>query len=216
MGKAFAGTAVVALLALLASPVSAAAPPPAAPVVFSIHTSKPVVFITIDDGWYRSTGFLTDFRRAGVPASLFLVDAAAEQDYGYFRSLQAAGAVIEDHTLSHPVCSGLTPKEQRHQICATARIFATEFGRRPTLFRPPYGDYDLATQRAAAACGMHALVLWDVTVNSGRLTYAVGDHLRPGDIVLMHFTKDIRTNFAATLAAVRQAGLHPRLLENYL
>lgn len=212
------GAALLVATAALSAPAQAIGPGPgaAAPVVFSIHTTKPVVFLTIDDGWYRSPSFPAMLRRAHVPTSLFLIRDAARKDYNYFRRLQNYGAIVEDHTVSHPDCTMLTRAEQRRQVCRTADIFARQFGRRPTLFRPPYGRFDLDTRRAAADCGMHALVYWDVTVNSGKLAYAVGDHLRPGDIILMHFTKKILTDFTAAMSAIHAAGLHVRQLEDYL
>lgn len=219
------GRTIRGLLAVLAAvsataltPAVAKAPGPTAavPVVYNIRTTKPIVFLTIDDGWFRDPKFVATLQRAHVPTSLFLIRDAARQDYDYFRTLQSNGATIEDHTLNHPDCTKLTVAEQQHEICRTAQVFARQFGHRPTLFRPPYGRYDLKTRRAAAACGMHALVYWDVTVNSGRLAYAVGDRLRPGDIILMHFTPNIRTDFAAAMSAVQAAGLHVRRLEDYL
>ena len=191
-------------------------PGPLAPVVGRISTSRPIVFITIDDGWTRDKAFPSDLATAGVPTSLFLLADAAKKDYGYFRQLQHLGATIEDHTIGHPVCSRLPYAAQRDQICTTADTYRRVFGRRPTLFRPPYGDFNSATRRAAAACGMHALVKWDVSVNSGRLSFASGHQLRPGDIILMHFTPNLRRDFAAALAAARRQGLAVRRLEDYL
>ena len=200
-----------------ATPVSTYYPPgPLAPVVKRISTTRRVVFVTIDDGWTRDPAFPSDVAKAGVPTSLFLVGNAAKLDYSYFRQLQRLGATIEDHTLTHPDCSRLSFAEQRQQICSAADTYRRVFGRRPTLLRPPYGDFNTVTQRAAQVCGMHALVKWDVSVNSGRLAFASGHQLRPGDIILMHFTANIRRDFAAALDAARQQGLTVRRLEDYL
>lgn len=200
-----------------ATPVSTYYPAgPLAPVVKRISTTRRIVFVTIDDGWTRDPAFPSDVAKAGVPTSLFLVGNAAKLDYSYFRQLQRLGATIEDHTLTHPDCSRLAYAEQRRQICTAADTYRRVFGRRPTLLRPPYGDFNTVTQRAAQVCGMHALVNWDVSVNSGRLSFASGHQLRPGDIILMHFTPNIRRDFAAALAAARQQGFTVRRLEDYL
>lgn len=200
-----------------ATPVSTYFPPgPLAPVVKRISTTRRIVFVTIDDGWTRDPALPSDLAKAGVPTSLFLVGNAAKLDYSYFRQLQRLGATIEDHTLTHPDCTRLSYAEQRQQICTAADTYHRVFGRRPTLLRPPYGDFNSVTQRAAQVCGMHALVNWDVSVNSGRLSFASGHQLRPGDIILMHFTPNIRRDFAAALAAARQQGFTVRRLEDYL
>ena len=196
---------------------TASVPPgPLAPVYYRVPTTRRVVFLTIDDGWTRVPSFATDLAAAAVPTSLFLIANAAKRDYAYFQRLQRLGATVEDHTVTHPDCSRLGYAEQRSEICATADSYAREFGRRPTLFRPPYGDFSALTRRAAAACGMHAVVLWDVSVNSGRLSFRAGHQLLPGDVILMHFTGKLRQDFAAALAAARRQGLKVARLESYL
>ena len=191
-------------------------PGPLAPFANRVSTTQRVVFVTIDDGWTRDTSFPADVRKAGVPISLFLIAGAAKEGYAYFRGLQSLGATIEDHTVDHARCSRLTYAEQRREICTAADSYQSVFGRRPTLFRPPYGDFTTVTRRAAAACGMHAVVTWDVSVNNGRLSFASRSRLRAGDIILMHFTAGIRRDFAAALAAARAQGFTVRRLESYL
>ena len=113
---------VVAILAsTFTTPGSAIAPGPGAavPVVFSISTTKPIVFLTIDDGWYRVAKLPTFLHKVGVPTSLFLIADAARLNFDYFRSLQAQHAVIEDHTISHPQMPQLTFDQQKRQICRT-------------------------------------------------------------------------------------------------
>jgi len=36
-----------------------------------------------------------------------------------------------------------------------------QFGRRPTLFRPPGGTYSAAMRQAVAAAGMKAIITWE-------------------------------------------------------
>ena len=172
--------------------------------------------MTIDDGWTRPPSFAADLASAAVPTSLFLIANAAKQNYAYFLGLQRLGATIEDHTITHPDCSRLRYDEQLRETCTTADTYAHVFGRRPTLFRPPYGRFDPATRRAAAACGMRAVVLWDVSVNSGRLSFRSGHQLQAGDVILMHFTADLRQDFAAALAEARRQGFKVARLESYL
>jgi peptidoglycan/xylan/chitin deacetylase (PgdA/CDA1 family) len=204
------------LLRIAYVPDTAYPPGPLAPVVHRVNTTRRVVFITIDDGWTRDPAFPAKLAKADVPTSLFLIAQAAKQDYRYFKQLRHQGAVIEDHSIDHPVCTRLSYADQRHQICDTAATYRRVFGHRPTLFRPPYGELNTATQRAAEVCGMDAVVHWDVTVNSGRLAFAIGDRLRRGDIILMHFTSHVRRDFAAALAAARAQHLKIGRLENYL
>lgn len=186
------------------------------PVIYRIETSRPVVFVTVDDGWTRDPAFPTMVRDAHIPLTLFLTDAAIRTDYNYFRSLQALGAVIQDHTLTHPDLTKLSYQTQQQQICQTADRYTQVFGVRPKLFRPPYGRFNLPTLVAAASCRLGPVVLWDVTVNDGKLAFAAGHQLRAGDIILMHFRPTLRIDFAAALNAIRNAGFAVGQLATYL
>jgi peptidoglycan/xylan/chitin deacetylase (PgdA/CDA1 family) len=89
-----------------------------------------------------------------------------------------------------------------------------QFGRRPIFFRPPGGAYSNTMRRAAADCGMKAVVTWIAKANGGSMQYQIGDHLRPGDVVLMHFRPEFKQDMQAFLDAMTVAGLHTELLEN--
>jgi len=182
-----------------------------------VGTSQPVVFLGVDDGYVRSRWLLALEQQRHLPFTAFLTNAAWRQDPGYWRQLQAAGVRIEDHTLTHPLLTGLAPAQVRRQICVAATADTTAFGRRPVLFRPPYGGTNAVVRRAAAGCGMRAVVLWDVTVNRGALQYVAGRrHLQAGDIVLMHFRPEMQQDMTAFLRQAAADDLAVAGLENYL
>jgi peptidoglycan/xylan/chitin deacetylase (PgdA/CDA1 family) len=188
-----------------------------APVLSRVHTSQPVVFLTIDDGVDRAPDAADTLRDLGIPASLFLVEHYAKRAPPYFAHVvQESGSVIEDHTLDHPNMLRLNYDQQKQQICETADSFMQHFGRRPTLFRPPYGNFNDDTQRAATACGMRAILYWHALVEDGVVKYQDSGKLLPGDIVLMHFKPNFRQDAEAFLAASRAAGLQPQLLEDWI
>jgi peptidoglycan/xylan/chitin deacetylase (PgdA/CDA1 family) len=185
------------------------------PVYFRVPTTKPVVFLTIDDGWTPSQPALKLIRDHHLPVTTFLIDRAWRRNPAYFRALQAAGVTIEDHTLTHPVMSRLPLARQKQEICGAAAGQAAGFGARPTLFRPPYGAFDHATLQAARACHLAAVIEWSATVDHGRLV-VVGGRLRPGDIILMHFRPSLPRDLTTALAAIRRAHLTVGRLSSYL
>jgi peptidoglycan/xylan/chitin deacetylase (PgdA/CDA1 family) len=188
--------------------------PGLAPVVTRVPTTDPVVFLTIDDGTTRSPETAEALGELGLPTSLFLNDRPIEQGAGFFRSLP--NTVVEAHTQTHADLRGLPEDRQRAEICGNADTAQRAFGRRPVLFRPPYGNYDDATRRAAAACGMAALVLWEVTVDGSRMSFRGTPELRPGDIVLMHFRPQLAAELRIVTERIEAAGLRIALLEDYL
>jgi peptidoglycan/xylan/chitin deacetylase (PgdA/CDA1 family) len=155
------------------------------PVVDHVATRDPVVFLTYDDGAERDPRFVGLVREQRLPVSLFLTDSVVGPGYAHFARLRAVGASLQNHTLDHPALRGLPYAGQRAEICGQQHKLRTRFGVRPQLFRPPYGTYDTTTLRAAADCGIRAVVLWRASLDGdGELDYRRGERrLRPGDIV---------------------------------
>jgi peptidoglycan/xylan/chitin deacetylase (PgdA/CDA1 family) len=182
----------------------------------AIPTDQPVAFITIDDGWVKSPQAVQLFAAAHVPVTLFLEINAIRSDVGYFKPLQQNGAVIEAHTITHVELKGKSYDLQKHEICGSADQLGQMYGRRPLLFRPPFGDKDATTLRAVHDCGMKAAFFWKETTNTGIVRYQVGHTVQAGDIILMHFRPAFIEDFLAVLQAISQAGLTPALLEDYI
>ena len=68
------------------------------------------------------------------------------------------------------------------------KIMKKQFGRAPTVFRPPFGNYNQDTLRAAKSCGIKYAPIWDEEVFVDHWEYREDDQdLHPGDIVLTHF-----------------------------
>ncbi|MFC9852744.1 polysaccharide deacetylase family protein [Streptomyces prasinus] len=155
------------------------------PVVDRVPTRDKVVFLTYDDGAERDPRFIDLVRERRLPVSMFLTDSVVGPGYGHFARLRSVGASLQNHTLDHPALRGLPYAGQRAEICGQQRKLRSRFGIRPHLFRPPYGTYDATTLRAAADCGIAAVVLWRITLEGdGTLTYTRGaPRPAPGDII---------------------------------
>ncbi|MFI6939296.1 polysaccharide deacetylase family protein [Streptomyces sp. NPDC050418] len=164
-----------------------AAGPGLPPVVDRVPTKDKVVFLTFDDGAERDPRFVRMVRELRLPVSMFLTDSVAGPGYAHFGELRAVGATVQNHTLDHPYLPGLPYDGQRWEICGQQTKLKDRFGQRPRLFRPPYGEYNADTLRAAADCGISAVVLWRASMQIDDLRYTEGEQLRPGDIILAHF-----------------------------
>ncbi|GAA2337553.1 polysaccharide deacetylase family protein [Dactylosporangium salmoneum] len=182
----------------------------------AIPTDQPVAFITIDDGWTKVPEALPLLRAAHVPVTLFLEINAIKADPGYFSQLEQAGAVIEAHTITHPELKGKSYDVQKHEICGSADELGKLYGRRPVLFRPPFGDKDATTLKVVHDCGMKAAFFWKETTDKGIVRYQAGSTVKAGDILLMHFRPAFVDDFLAVLDAIAKAGLTPALLEDYI
>jgi peptidoglycan/xylan/chitin deacetylase (PgdA/CDA1 family) len=181
-----------------------------------IETTQPIAFLTIDDGQFKDPKAADLLRAAHIPVTLFLNINSIKDNPGFFTKLQAAGATIEAHTISHPNLKGKPYDFQRKEVCDSADQLGDLYGRRPVLFRPPYGEKDNTTLKVVHDCGMKAAFFWKETVNGGELQYQVGHTVKPGDIILMHFRPNYINDFLAALQAIHDAGLTPARLEDYI
>ncbi|GAA0324196.1 polysaccharide deacetylase family protein [Actinoallomurus spadix] len=186
------------------------------PVISRIPVQDKIVFITIDDGWEKDADFVRLIRDERIPVTLFLANMAVKKDYGYFRELQQAGALIEDHTMTHPYLPRLSYKRQKQEICDSAAIYATQYGTRPTLFRAPYGATDHDTLRAARDCGMKAIFFWREVVSNGKIAYQVPGKLHRGDILLVHFNPHMTPDFKRMLRTIKKQGFTPAAFRDHL
>jgi peptidoglycan/xylan/chitin deacetylase (PgdA/CDA1 family) len=186
------------------------------PYLSRVPVTQPVAFLTIDDGYLKPAEAPKLLAAAHIPVTLFLTTDAIHDDVPFFDRLRSSGAVIEAHTITHPELSGRGEEFQHHQICDGADQLGKWYGRRPLLFRPPFGDKDHTTLRVAKGCGIKAAFMWKETVDKGKVRFQEGRTVQPGDIILMHFRPAFVKDFLAALRAIRKAGLTPALLESYI
>ncbi len=184
-----------------------------------------VVFLTFDDGAEKDPEFLKMAADLKLPISMFLTHSVASADYGHFEKLRDNGSAstVNNHTLTHPNLRTLPFAAQKKEICGQQEHLEKRFGTRPALFRPPFGNYNDDTLRAAAECGVSDVVLWRVSMQINNFQYAEGSALRPGDIVLAHFRGPSELKGATEtqmtarmLQRIQEQGFRIGRLEDYL
>ncbi|MFJ2443112.1 MULTISPECIES: polysaccharide deacetylase family protein [unclassified Streptomyces] len=158
------------------------------PIFTTVPVKEKVVFLTMDDGSEKDPELLRMMTELKIPYTAFLSDYVINDDYGYFRQMQERGVSLQNHTLNHPYLPGLSYEEQREEICGQQDKLEKRYGNRPTLFRPPFGNYNGDTLRAAKSCGITAAPLWSAEAFPDHMEWREWDEdLHPGDIVLTHF-----------------------------
>ncbi|MEU3605270.1 polysaccharide deacetylase family protein [Streptomyces sp. NPDC035033] len=161
------------------------------PVFTTVPTKEKVVFLTIDDGAEKDPELIRMMSELDIPYSAFLSDYVVSDDYGYFAKMQKSqprGVSLHNHTLNHKYLPGLSYARQKREICGMQDVIEKKYGKRPELFRPPYGNYNEDTLRAAKSCGVKAVPLWASEAFPDHMEWREWDRdLHPGDIVLTHF-----------------------------
>jgi peptidoglycan/xylan/chitin deacetylase (PgdA/CDA1 family) len=149
------------------------------------------IALTFDDGPGPYTpAVLSVLEAAHVRATFFAIgrmeryfSASTEREF-------KDGDVVGDHTETHPPLARLSAREQREQIFE-GRARLEILGRRPRLFRPPYGSFNPTTFRELASMGM-LMVLWSSDTNDYQqpgvpaIVQRALEGAHPGAIILMH------------------------------
>jgi peptidoglycan-N-acetylglucosamine deacetylase len=153
-----------------------------------------------------------------VPATIFVGGGWAEREPEALREL-ARNPLFEigNHTFTHPHLTRLSAAQIKGELLRTQVEIAGQIGHAPTLFRPPYGEYDDHVLRAAAEVGL-TTVEYDlpsgdpgVNVSTRTLVNWVLREARPGSIVVMHINHP-RFHTAEALPAI-VTGLRARGFE---
>lgn len=217
---ALAALVPLALLGASTGPAHSApgaAWPEPVPVVSHVDTTDPVVFITIDDGWYHDPAAAKLLLDRRVPASLFLLPGAYSYDSGYFHTLLNQGrSRVENHTVGHPDLTTLDAAGQKAEICGARDQHLARFGDGPRLLRPPYGTYDATTLTTARACGAKAVVTWTYDLTTWGQWTPPTPTLKAGDIILLHFNETLEQDLTRALDLAEAAGLKPAPLREYV
>jgi peptidoglycan/xylan/chitin deacetylase (PgdA/CDA1 family) len=185
---------------------------------YALNTTKKVAFLTIDDGATRHPFALPLIKAAKVPVTLFLTTNFISGHTDYFKALQDTGyATIEDHTVTHASLPQIGYAGAKNELCTARDRLQQWFGNRPTLFRPPFGNYNASTLQAGWDCGLKAGFYWRETVDHGNVYYQRdAGHIHPGDIILMHFRPAFPDDFIAALTAIYNSGLSVASLEDWV
>lgn len=177
------------------------------------------VALTFDDGPGPYTQQLVaTLDKLHVHATFF---AIGDQEQ-YFSAGTVAevnsGDVIGDHTETHPMMASLSAHDQYEELFEQMAQIEVVGGKRPRLFRPPYGSFNANTFKELHH--LHLLmVLWSVDTADytlpgvGRIVQTALAGARPGAIILMHDGGGNRSETIAALPAIvkglRKRGLHP-------
>jgi peptidoglycan/xylan/chitin deacetylase (PgdA/CDA1 family) len=189
------------------------------PAVLSGGSKGNEVALTFDDGPGPYTQRLVaTLNRLGVHATFFTVGSQEQYFSAGTVDELNSGDVVGDHTETHPMMSTLSPHDQHEQLFEEMAQIELLGGRRPRLFRPPYGSFNATTFRQLHH--LHLLmILWSVdTADYTRpgvaaIARRALEGARPGAIILMHDAGGDRSETIAALPAIvrglRKRGLAP-------
>ena len=166
-----------------------------------------LVALTFDDGPRpATTGRLLDgLALRELPATFFLVGSRLAGDpegQALVRRMAAEGHQIGVHTFDHVMLTDLSRRDYDAQVGRTRALLGRIAGPGDYWLRPPYGITDRAAEQWAAS----PLVLWSVDPEDWkdrdihRIVSAVTEHVKDGDIILLHDIYDSSVDAALAIA----------------
>ena len=161
--------------------------------VYCVQREDRAVSLTFDAAWgNEDTQQLIDILgRYHIRATFFVVGDWAEKYPESVKALSDAGHEVMNHSDTHPHMAGLSREAMCAELEACNDKIEAVTGARPTLMRPPYGEYDDAVIQTVRSLGMEP-IQWDVDsldwkdLSAEEITARVTERVQPGSIVLFH------------------------------
>jgi peptidoglycan/xylan/chitin deacetylase (PgdA/CDA1 family) len=140
------------------------------------------IALTFDDGPHPAftMAILKILERNNINATFFVVGEKAEEYPDLVRAEVADGNSIGNHTYDHVSLVKIPTEYISTEIKACGDVIQEVTGKRPTLFRPPGGEYDKTVADDAALLGYKMILYTDDP----------GDYAEPGEQVIEDRTLD--------------------------
>ena len=161
--------------------------------IYCVQRDQKVVSISFDAAWgNEDTQQLIDIlARYQVKATFFVVGEWVDKYPESVKALHDAGHEVMNHSNDHAHYSKLSRDEIIADVNACNDKIEAVTGVRPTLIRPPYGEYDDNVITAIRSAGMEP-IQWDVDsldwkdLSAADITQRVVSKVQSGSIVLFH------------------------------
>lgn len=161
--------------------------------VYSVERDDNVISISFDASWGgdKTMRILDILDEYNAKATFFLVGIWVDKYPELVKAIQERGHEIGNHSDSHPHMTKISADKMRQELAGLSDKLEAVTGQRPTLFRPPYGDYNNEVVTVARAEG-YEVVQWSVDSldwkNRGvdDLIRRATQKVEKGDIILFH------------------------------
>jgi peptidoglycan/xylan/chitin deacetylase (PgdA/CDA1 family) len=178
-------------------------------------TEEKVVSITFDDGPdpELTPKLLDQLKTLGIPATFFCIGHKMKGNEDILKRMHLEGHLTGIHSYSHSNWFDLfSPIRMRRELEKSAQTVFEATGRKPLLFRPPYGVINPMLKRALHGTGFYVIGFsnraWDTSSRKKEIILArIMNNLNPGDIILLHDTVPETIDIIKNIAEqIKQAG----------
>jgi peptidoglycan/xylan/chitin deacetylase (PgdA/CDA1 family) len=181
---------------------------------FNKSDKKQLVALTFDDGPADQTAAILDvLKKEGVEAAFFSIGKNAATNPELVKRWDAEGHVVGNHSYEHGFnFDWKLSKNMVKELEQTNEIIQSLIGKKPKLFRPPYGVTNPNLAKAVNRTNMHSIGWsirsFDTTAKDPKeLLERILLKVEGGDIILLHDSVPITTEILTNLIKkIREKG----------
>ncbi|WP_010252427.1 polysaccharide deacetylase family protein [Acetivibrio cellulolyticus] len=162
--------------------------------IYSVECNQKRASITFDCAWEANDipEIINTLREQNVRASFFLVGNWAEKYPDAVKMLSENGHDVANHSYAHLRMGAIDNSTIRSEIAKCDDVIKKITGKKPDLFRAPYGDYNNSVVRIAREYNEYT-IQWDVDsldwkpgITSEEIHNRVLKKVNNGSIILFH------------------------------
>lgn len=184
-----------------------------------VPSSTKRIVLTFDDGPSKLLPAILDvLADKDVPAVFFWETRLLYPSRPWKRVLQE-GHLIGTHSSKHVNMAKLSYEEQHTALKNSIQKINAITGNEVTYFRPPFGQYNQMTIKAAKQLGLTSVLWrissfdWELKNDPEQIIENVCNHLEDGAIVLLHETKQTLSVLPTLIDEIRKQGYTFSLLD---
>lgn len=161
--------------------------------IYNVDTDKKVVSISFDAAWgnEQTPNLLATLEKYNVKTTFFLVGQWVQKYPESVKAIADAGHDIGNHSSTHCHMPAQNNEKILAEIQDCNKMVQDITGKAPTLFRPPYGDYNNPVVSAVNSLDMYC-VQWNIDsldwkdLTPDQMCARIKKGLCPGSIILLH------------------------------
>lgn len=161
--------------------------------IYSVETQEKKIAISFDCAWgvEHTDELLQTMAANDVHCTFFAVQFWVEKYPEYVQKIQEAGHEIGTHSRTHSYMSKQSEAEIRDELKTSSAAIEAITGKKVTLFRAPYGDYDNLLIDTAKDMGLYT-IQWDVdsldwkNLSATEIAMRIINGAKNGSIILCH------------------------------
>ena len=162
--------------------------------IYNVDRADNRVAISFDAAWGNddTEQLIKILAEYDVPATFFVVGAWVDKYPESVKQLSDAGHQIQNHSNTHPYMTGISTEQMIDELESCNKKIENITGKCPTLFRPPYGDYDNRVIETVQSIDMYTIQCdvdsldWKDNATAESICKRVTSKVKNGSIVLFH------------------------------